>query len=118
MTDPRRQPSQTLMYARVRSPQVVARVSRLAIGSLPVAIFASPCVLSQVRGLNQFVPLYVAAAAITIALPIVAPVRIGRSQGTRTGSAWAIVALAISVVIWGGLLILFLAMGSDPYWHG
>jgi len=93
-----------------------ARVSWLAVFSLGATILGSPCVLSQVRVLNQFLPMYAAAAAITIAWPIVALVRIRRSRGTRTGAGWAIVALVVSLLGWGGLLLLFLGMG--PYWHG
>ena len=114
MPEPTRRPSQTLMYARGVPDD--ARVSWLAIASLPVAVLASPCVLSQVRGLNQVWAFLVVGMVIAIALPIVALIRIHRSRGTRTGIAWAVVALLISVVGWGGLLLLTVGMG--PYWHG
>jgi hypothetical protein len=92
-----------------------------AIASLPVAVFASPCVLSQVPGLNGghwFYPFMILAMIIAVGLPIVALVDIARSDGARSGRGFAIVALSIAVLTWGALILLLAVFGSDPYWHG
>jgi hypothetical protein len=92
------------------------RVSRLAVASLVVAVAASPCVMSQVMPGRGATPYLFAPAAVSIAVPIVALVRIGRSRGTRTGMAWAVVALVLSVIGWGLIFLMLGAVGS--HWHG
>ena len=92
------------------------RVSRLAIASLVLAVAASPCVMSQVMPGRDATPYLFAPALVSIAVPIVALIRIGRSRGGRTGTAWAVSALAISVVGWGLVFLILGAVGS--HWHG
>jgi len=92
------------------------RVSRLAIASLVLAVAASPCVMSQVMPGRDATPYLFVPALLSIAVPVVALVRIGRSRGGRTGTAWAVSALAISVVGWGLIFLMLGAVGS--HWHG
>ena len=93
-----------------------ARVSRLAMASLVVAVAASPCVMSQLMPGRDATSYLVVPAAVSILVPIVALIRIHRARGTRTGTAWAVCALAIALIGWGLTFLMLGAVGS--YWHG
>jgi hypothetical protein len=120
------QDSQPLEYAARLPPD--ARVSRLAIISLVVALLGCPCLLGAFSNwINWYVPgqfrqtsrygfvhFYFIRGTMILAttLPVAAIIRIGLSRRTRTGIGIAVIALLISLLWWG------LAYAMSLMWRG
>lgn len=120
------QSSQLLEYAARLPPDV--RTSRLAIASLVVAIFGSPCFLAPFSSwINWYVPqefnqvgrygfvhswFIRGSMILATALSTAAIIRIGLSRRTRTGMSIAIIALLISLLWWGLAYLAYLTLSG------
>src|SRR6266550_241336 len=95
----------TLSYATASRPP--PRVSKLAVASPIVAVFASPCLLvpllSDLLGQDR---LLFAAVLVATAVSIAGFIRVRLSRGNRTGLSLCLIGFAITAVWWAILYYL------------
>jgi len=105
----------TLDYASRSS--TTRRLSKLAVTSLIVSLLASPfvagpfLVFNAPEGLSYYVPVGYTVLVLAIAgtaLPVIALVRIGRSNRTLSGGGLAVAGVIISVC-WWAVILFFLS---------
>ena len=112
--------SATLSY--VAGGAVDRRMSRLAIAAIPAGILCCPCLLSVLLGpIMTNLPHALVKAGVftwllrwgvltlmlvTTAVPLAAVVRVGTSQGRRSGMPLAVAGLSLAL-LWWLLLVLF-----------
>jgi hypothetical protein len=93
--------SVTLHYASPLPPET--RESKLSIASVILPIAGSPCLVAPVLG-GVGVPhqvldgVMIVLLIASVSLPVAALIRIGLSDGTRTGIGWSICGLVTALI--------------------